>query len=193
MANEQLVKRLNDRINQPGRLDAAEAARDDDDYLQLLNGFIRPSPAGLIVNPSAAQLLSPPEVATVERIRKGLAEAIEQGKAALSRGETGDLVPVLGAAGSPDMALLKRRSGYVKVKTYWYGFKVYLSHACVTDVTKAGAGVAVILAASGVALWIGGLIAAIVGAVAGFDKGNGVTVSFVWPSVLVWIRSGKNL
>jgi hypothetical protein len=189
------MQRLAERVAHPERMDAIEGTEADDDLLHMLDGLIRLSPTGVIVNPGAPKLLQGAEVAPLQSITAGFERAVAQGKAKLARSETGDLVPVLGPAGSPDLALLRSKGNYVKIKTYLWGFKVYLSHECVDHLTKGGTGAAGILTLFGVSAWIAAIVVAIVGVVASFDAKNktGVTLFVAWPGVLLWIRSGKRL
>jgi hypothetical protein len=189
MKMAQLVQRLQDRIANPGAEEGTEA---DDDFLHFLNGIIRRTPSGFVITSIASEVFTKPQLATVEHIIQGFDKALAQHTAALQKDVTGNLAPVFGPEAG-ERASAARTSDYVQVKTYWYGFKVYMTHSCVSDVTKAGAGAAAILTAGGVSALISGLVVAVVGTLAGFDRGQGVTLSFLWPGALVWIRSGQQL
>ena len=185
------VDRLKDRIANPGPVEGTDS---DDQFLDLVDGFFQMTPSGPALNPLAKKILKANQLNTMDKLVVVLRQALHEGKAALERSPSGRFVPILGPIGHPNTQLLALKSAaYIKLKKYWWGFRIYLSHSCVNDLTATGAGAIGILTACGVAAWIGGLVAACVAVIKGFDRGNGVTLSFLWSGALIWIRSGKKL
>jgi hypothetical protein len=185
------VDKLKDRLGNPGPVEGTDS---DDQFLDFVDGLIRLTPVGPAFNPFAKRAFKTNELNILDQLLTGFRQALLEGKAALERGPSGNMVPALGPTGHPNAQLMALKSvTYVKLKKHWWGFRIYLSHACVDDLVTAGSGAAAILTACGVSAWIAALVAACVAAIKGFDRGNGVTLSFSWSGALIWIRSGKHL
>lgn len=184
------IERLKQRIENPGLVEGTD---EDDQLLDLINGSIKIMPTGLILNPLMKRELNPKSIKTLDQIIIDFSKAQTIGRAALERGTTDEIVPSFGPVGHPVAIPAFKKAIYVKLKSYWWGFRLYLSHQCVNDLVTAGAGAIGILVACGVAAWIAAIVAAVVAAIKGFDKGNGVTLSITWIGVIIWIRSGKHL
>lgn len=184
------AQRLSARISNPGIEEATDA---DDQFLDLINGMILASPKGPVLNPLAHRVLNQAEITIADSMITGLKQALIEGKASLGRTTGGNIAPTFGTVGHPDEKRLAKSSSYIKIKKHWWGFRIYLSHQCVQDLTAAGTGAAGVLTTCGVSAWVAALVLACVGALAGFDKGKGVTLSFFWSGALIWIHSGKHL
>lgn len=190
MGYDAAFKRLQERLTNPG---VVEGSDEDDQLLDLINGSMKLMPTGLTINPLIKKEIGSKNEVILEKLTTSFKDSLLVGRVALERGTTDDIVPAFGPVGHPLSIPVQKKATYIKLKKYWWGFRLYLSHACVDDLVKAGAGAVSILAACGVAAWIAALVVAVVGAIKGFDKGSGVTLSFTWVGILIWIRSGKHL